>query len=170
MGYGNLGANNPKSKIPTPNLDQLTAGGMRFTDGHSSSGICTPSRFALLTGKHHWRSFYSISGPFTQSKFKPADYTMGELFQAQGYHAAAIGKWHLGWDWKSITLKDVPTRSAKTGRGKERTFLGPEAFDWSKPFKDGPLDHGFDYYFGDGTIIFLLMAILKMTACRGLRR
>jgi len=61
MGYGDLGANNPRSKIPTPNLDRLAAQGMRFTDGHSSSGVCTPSRYALLTGRYHtfgqgWRS------------------------------------------------------------------------------------------------------------------
>jgi len=60
MGFGDLGANNADSKIPTPNLDRLASQGMRFTDGHSSSGICTPSRFALLTGQHHWRRFHWI--------------------------------------------------------------------------------------------------------------
>ena len=64
MGYGDLGANNPASKIPTPNLDQLAAAGMRFTDAHSSSGICTPSRYALLTGRHHWRDFHDIVNAF----------------------------------------------------------------------------------------------------------
>ena len=60
MGYGDLSANNPKSKIPTPHLDKLAKEGMRFTDGHSSSAICTPSRYALLTGRYHWRKFHGI--------------------------------------------------------------------------------------------------------------
>ncbi|MEM7699790.1 MAG: sulfatase-like hydrolase/transferase, partial [Verrucomicrobiota bacterium] len=60
LGFGDLTCYDPASKIPTPHLDQLAAGGTRFTDGHSSSGICTPSRYALLTGRHHWRKFYGI--------------------------------------------------------------------------------------------------------------
>jgi arylsulfatase A len=64
MGYGDLGIQNPDSKIPTPNLDRLAREGMRFTDAHSSSGICTPSRYALLTGRFHWRKFHSIVNSF----------------------------------------------------------------------------------------------------------
>jgi arylsulfatase A len=60
MGYGDLGIQNPESKIPTPNLDRLAREGLRFTDAHSSSGICTPSRYALLTGRFHWRKFHDI--------------------------------------------------------------------------------------------------------------
>ena len=60
LGYGDLKILNPKSKIPTPNLEKLAKEGMIFTDGHSSSGICTPSRYALLTGRHHWRKFHGI--------------------------------------------------------------------------------------------------------------
>ena len=60
LGYGDLKILNPKSKIPTPYLEKLAKEGMIFTDGHSSSGICTPSRYALLTGRHHWRKFHGI--------------------------------------------------------------------------------------------------------------
>lgn len=60
LGYGDLTCYASESKIPTPNLDRLASEGMRFTDGHSSSGICTPSRYALLTGRHHWRDFHGI--------------------------------------------------------------------------------------------------------------
>jgi len=56
QGFGDLGANNPQSKIATPNLDALARGGLRFTDGHTSSGVCTPPRYSLLTGRYHWRS------------------------------------------------------------------------------------------------------------------
>ena len=64
MGYGDLGIQNPDSKIPTPNLDRLAREGMRFTDAHSSSGVCTPSRYALLTGRFHWRKFHGIVNSF----------------------------------------------------------------------------------------------------------
>ena len=56
QGFGDLGANNPQSKIATPNLDALAKGGLRFTDGHTSSGVCTPTRYSLLTGRYHWRT------------------------------------------------------------------------------------------------------------------
>ncbi|NIP17896.1 MAG: sulfatase-like hydrolase/transferase, partial [Xanthomonadales bacterium] len=133
---------NPASKIPTPNLDRLAAEGMRFTDGHSSSGICTPSRYALLTGRYHWRDFHGIVNAFGGSVFKPERLTLPEMLQQAGYHTAAIGKWHLGWDWDAI--KKPNAKAAKR----------PEDFDWSKPIPDGPLAHGFDYYFGDTVINF----------------
>lgn len=139
LGYGDLTCYNPESKIPTPNLDRLAAGGAIFTDGHSSSGICTPSRYALLTGRHHWRDFHGIVNSFGKSVFKPEQLTMPEMLQAQGYHTACIGKWHLGWDWDAIRLKP----------GNQ-----PDCFDWAMPIPDGPLAHGFDHYFGDTVINF----------------
>lgn len=153
MGFGDLGANNPDSKIPTPNLDQLAAEGMRFTDGHSSSGICTPSRFALLTGKHHWRRFHRIVNSFGESVFKPDDFTLAKMFKDKGYETAAIGKWHLGWGWNALKREDAPTVVVQQG-SRRRTAYTPAAFDWNKPIPDGPLAQGFDYYFGDGTINF----------------
>ncbi len=147
MGFGDLGANNPDSKIPTPNLDRLAAEGMRFTDGHSSSGICTPSRFALLTGQHHWRRFHGIVGAFGGTVFKPDDFTLAKMFKSKGYNTACVGKWHLGWDWDALKNPEVPNLTKqRPGR--------PEDFDWSRPIPDGPLAQGFDYYFGDGTINF----------------
>ena len=149
LGFGDLGCYHAESKIPTPNLDQLAAQGVRFTDGHSSSGICTPSRYALLTGRHHWRDFHGIVNAFGASVFKPERLTMPEMLKAQGYTTAAIGKWHLGWDWDAIKKPDAQAE----GEGRARGF-GPEDFDWSKPIPDGPLAHGFDYYFGDTVINF----------------
>ena len=93
LGYGDLGCYNPDSKIPTPNLDTLAATGLRFTDGHSSSGICTPSRYALLTGRHHWRKFHGIVTAFGASAFDAERLTMPEMLQEKGYATAAIGKW-----------------------------------------------------------------------------
>lgn len=149
LGYGDLRVNNPKSKIPTPNLNQLASEGMRFTDGHSSSGICTPSRYALLTGRHHWRDFHGIVGALGESVFDPQRLTMPEMLQQNGYTTSCIGKWHLGWNWDAIKKPDA--QSTKVGRNN---VWGPEDFDWSKPIPGGPLSHGFDYYFGDTVINF----------------
>ncbi|MEO9592428.1 sulfatase family protein [Rhodopirellula bahusiensis] len=149
LGYGDLNLQNAESKIPTPHLDQLARSGMRFTDGHSSSGICTPSRYALLTGRHHWRDFHGIVNAFGKSVFEPEQLTLAEMFQQHGYETAAIGKWHLGWDWDAVKKPDAKT----FGEGRKKGY-GPEAFDWTKPIPDGPLAHGFDSYFGDTVINF----------------
>lgn len=142
LGYGDLTVQNPDSKIPTPNLDRLAKAGIRFLDGHSSSGICTPSRYALLTGRHHWRDFHGIVNAFGASPFPPERLTLSAMLKEKGYHTAAIGKWHLGWDWDAIR---------RPGKEKGNHFTD---FDWSKSIPGGPLDHGFDTYFGDTVINF----------------
>ncbi|MDA7883309.1 arylsulfatase [Akkermansiaceae bacterium] len=153
LGFGDLGCYNKKSRIPTPNLDRLASESVRFTDGHSSSGICTPSRFAMLTGRHHWRDFHGIVNAFGGSVFKPERLTLPEMLKEKGYKTAAIGKWHLGWNWDAIRNKEVKAITVQEGRRKKQQ-LGPEAFDWTKSIPNGPLDHGFDYYFGDTVINF----------------
>jgi len=145
MGYGDLGVQNADSKIPTPHLDGLAREGMRFTDAHSSSGICTPSRYALLTGRFHWRKFHDIVNSFDPPRLDEAELTMAEMFRAKGYRTAAIGKWHLGWNWSDILH---PAATPATRNGKSRIYA-PSDFDWSRPISGGPLSHGFDYYFGD---------------------
>jgi len=143
LGYGDLGCYNPQSKIPTPHLDRLAAEGMRFTDGHSSSGICTPSRYAMLTGRHHWRDFHGIDSGFSKPFFKPGQLTLQAMLQQHGYTTACIGKWHLGMDWDSIRKPGTPKNSKQH-----------DDFDWTKPFRGGAVDQGFDYYFGDNVINF----------------
>lgn len=143
LGYGDLGSYNAESKIPTPRLDTLAATGLRFTDAHSSSGICTPSRYALLTGRHHWRDFHGIVQALGGSFFKDEQLTLPEMLRQKGYTTACIGKWHLGWDWDAIRKPGTPKKS-----------IQPGDFDWSKPVPDGPLAHGFDHYFGDTVINF----------------
>lgn len=150
MGFGDLDCQNPDSKIPTPHLNQLATEGMRFTDAHSSSGICSPSRFALLTGTYHWRRQHDIVNSFGKPFFKDSDITLPQILQNSGYTTACIGKWHLGWDWK---FKNEATGEIAQ-RGKTRSYYLPEDIDWSEPISGGPLDRGFDYYFGDGTINF----------------
>ncbi len=141
MGYGDLAVQNPDSKIRTPHLDRLAREGMRFTDAHSSSGICTPSRYALLTGRFHWRKFHGIVQSFGPPSFDAAELTLPELLRGRGYRTACIGKWHLGWDWDAIKRPGA--------KADPKTGYAPDAFDWSRPIPGGPLDHGFDSYFGD---------------------
>ncbi|MDG0965335.1 MAG: arylsulfatase [Opitutales bacterium] len=143
MGVADVSYGNPKAKIQTPHLDRLASQGMTFTDGHSSSGVCTPSRFALLTGQHHWRRFHGIVGAFGGTVFEPDDFTIAKMFKQKGYSTGCFGKWHLGWDFDAI-------RKPGAKKGDPRA----ESYDWTKRFPHGPLDQGFDYYFGDGTINF----------------
>ena len=150
MGYGDLNCQNPDSKIPTQNLDQLASEGMRFTDAHSSSGICSPSRFALLTGMYHWRRQHGIVQAFGKPFFKDTDITLPQLLKEDGYTTACIGKWHLGWNWE---FKGKPT-GPYPARKKNPWYYTVKDIDWSGPVAGGPLDRGFDYYFGDGTINF----------------
>lgn len=150
MGYGDLNIQNLNSKIPTPNLDQLASEGMRFTDAHSSSGICSPSRYALLTGKYHWRKQHGIIQSFGEPFFNETDITLPQVLQTSGYATACIGKWHLGWNWE---LKNEPTGEV-IRNGKSQKFYQSQDIDWSKPIDGGPLARGFDYYYGDGTINF----------------
>ena len=153
MGYGDLGVQNPESKIPTPHLDRLAGQGTRFTDAHSSSGVCTPSRYAMLQGRYHWRKFHGIVNSFDQPILDVEKTTLAELLRQQGYKTACIGKWHLGWDWNAIKKggaeeQAVAANGKKKAAGQAQVFA-PDAFDWSKPIPGGPLSHGFDYYFGD---------------------
>ena len=102
MGVADVSYGDPEAKIQTPHLDRLASQGMTFTDGHSSSGICTPSRFALLTGQHHWRRFHGIVGAFGGTVFKPDDFTIAKMFRKKGYRTGCFGKWHLGWNFDAI--------------------------------------------------------------------
>ncbi len=144
MGPGDIAAANPDSKIPTPHLDRLCREGTRFTDAHSSSGICTPSRYALLQGCYHWRKFHGIVQAFGQPVLDEDRTTLAELLKARGYRTACIGKWHLGWDWAAIRKPGI---DARPEGGKTPHALND--FDWSRPIPGGPLAHGFDRYFGD---------------------
>ena len=152
LGYGDVHAYNPeRGKIPTPHLDKLITEGMRFTDGHSSSGVCSPSRYALLTGRYHWRTRLQngIVGVFGEPLIAPDRLTIAGLAKQHGYRTAAIGKWHLGWDWP------IPEADRALFRNfKESDRSAPESTRaaWAKVFAQkipgGPTTRGFDRYFG----------------------
>ena len=120
LGYGDLQCYNPeRGKIPTPQIDKLAGQGMRFTDGHSSSGVCSPSRYALLTGRYHWRTRLQsgIVPLWGAPLITPDRMTIGTLAKQHGYRTACIGKWHLGWDWpippdRAALFKEKPKGEA----------------------------------------------------------
>ncbi|MBX2817571.1 MAG: arylsulfatase [Saprospiraceae bacterium] len=154
LGYGDVSAQNALSKIQTPYIDKLIGDGLQFTDGHSSSGICTPSRYALLTGRYHWRDFHGIVGPMGAPAFQEGQFTLAHLLQREGYYTGCVGKWHLGWDWEAIRKPNWTAMDSMQLWNRWMTFYPPEAYDWEKSVPGGPLERGFEYYYGDGTINF----------------
>lgn len=138
LGYGDLACQNPDSRIPTPNLDRLAAQGMRFTDAHTPSAVCTPTRYGVLTGRYCWRTSLQrgVLSPWDPPLIEPERLTAGRLLQRYGYHTACIGKWHLGVDWP--TSDGQPPFSSV-----ERCNV-----DFEQPIIGGPTTRGFDYYFG----------------------
>jgi arylsulfatase A-like enzyme len=154
VGYGDVQCYNPqRGKIPTPRLDALARAGMRFTDGHSSSSVCSPSRYALLTGRYHWRTRLQsgIVGVFGEPLIAPDRMTLGTLAKQQGYATACIGKWHLGRDWPIPEAKRA-LFNAPNGKDDEGQVSDAQREVWrevfSKPIPGGPTARGFDEYFG----------------------
>jgi arylsulfatase A len=166
LGFGDVQCNNPeRGKIPTPHIDKLAAQGMRFTDGHSSSGVCSPSRYTLLTGRYHWRTRLqsSIVGVFGEPLIAPDRMTIGTLAKQQGYRTACIGKWHLGMDWpvtkeqRALLSPSKPPADEANKPAKKAAAAGAVATEqqiaawrdiFSKPIAGGPTTRGFDLYFG----------------------
>lgn len=128
LGYGDVGCYNPASRIPTPHIDALAASGVRFTDMHSGSAVCTPTRYGILTGRYSWRSTLQKGVTLGPSPpIIPADRpTVASYLRERGYYTACIGKWHLGLKW---------------------AFKGG-VIDYSVPVEGGPVALGFDYFFG----------------------
>nr|WP_246114658.1 arylsulfatase [Rubripirellula tenax] len=128
QGYGDVSALNPEAKFQTPNMDRLAKEGIAFTNGHSADSVCTPSRYALLTGRDPWRTIRKSGVMKAESTGMIADgrMTLASLLRSQGYQTAMVGKWHLGMDFP--------------GTRQQR--------DWSQPIQDMPLDKGFDYFYG----------------------
>ena len=159
LGYGDVHCNNPeRGKIATPHIDGLAQKGMRFTDGHSSSGCCSPSRYTLLTGRYHWRSRLQsgIVGAWQKPLIAPDRLTIAGLAREQGYRTACIGKWHLGWEWpiSAEQMEHFRGLGGKSGGGgtvvTEATPAHRAAWSevFSKPIAGGPTTRGFDEYFG----------------------
>ncbi len=122
MGYGDPRCFNPQSKIPTPNIDRLAGQGMRFTDAHAPGAVCVPSRYGLLTGRYPFRN-RGVKNPANGALIEAGRPTIATVLRERGYATGMIGKWHLGFD-------------------------GGDRFDSAGPLHGGPIDHGFDTFFG----------------------
>ena len=141
-GYGNIFGT--PSPAVTPRMDGLAAQGVLFTQAHSANGVCTPSRYSLLTGKYNWRSFDGISGHYGHANIpEPSDVTIAEFLKVHGYDTAAFGKWHLGGSWYLTNSNTRVTGNPNT----------PDAIDWARRVDHHAVDHGFDIFRGLATTI-----------------
>ena len=143
LGYGDVKANNPQCKIATPYMDRIAREGVRFTDAHTPSSVCSPTRYGLLTGRYNWRSRLQsgVLGGLSPRLIEPGRATIASMLKAQGYHTTAIGKWHLGMDWVKLPGKTVSELSVETAEQVRNV-------DYTRPITNGPNSVGFDRYFG----------------------
>jgi len=141
LGYGDVGCYNDRAKVATPNIDRLAREGMRFTDAHSPATVCTPTRYSLMTGQMAFRVprggsvFTGVGGP---SLITPGRLTLPAMLRAQGYATACVGKWHVG-----LTFFDADGQPIR-GNGVEAV----QHVEFARRIEGGPLDHGFDRFFG----------------------
>jgi arylsulfatase A-like enzyme len=149
VGYGDLSCYNKDSKIPTPFMDRIAAEGMRFTDAHSPSALCSPTRYGFLTGRYAWRTrlqkFVLLS--YDPPLIEPTRMTVASLLKRSGYGTAWIGKWHVGLEWSTkdgSPAEDAIDRTEPVKTDEKRQWN----IDFGKPVRGGPTALGFDHFFG----------------------
>ncbi len=141
LGYGDVKCLNPEGKIATPHMDRLAKEGMAFTDAHSGSSVCTPTRYGVMTGRYAWRTKLQrgVLGGLSPRLIEDGRMTVADLLKGKGYATACVGKWHMGMDW------------VRTGEVSELSIETPSQVknvDYTKPITNGPQSVGFDTYFG----------------------
>lgn len=139
LGIGDISAYNEESAWQTPHIDRLAKRGMMFSDAHTSSALCTPTRYGIMTGRYNWRSAQKEKGGSGVSfpLIARERVTLADLFREQGYETALIGKWHLGLNW-----------AMKPGARQENQLGDFTGIDFSRPIANGPQSHGFSYSYG----------------------
>lgn len=145
LGYGDISCLNPEGKLDTRNIDRMASEGMVFTDAHSCSSVCTPSRYGIVTGRYNWRTRLKrgVIPGCAPALIEDGRMTIGSMLQSQGYKTAAIGKWHLGMDWETEPDFQLPRTIPE---------INPDrmGIKFDQPIKNGPNTKGFDYFFGTG--------------------
>lgn len=144
LGYGDVSCYNPQSKIQTPHLDRLAKEGMRFTDAHTPSSVCTPTRYGLLTGRYAWRTRMKsgVLDGYSPPLIESDRVTVASFLKKAGYATGCVGKWHLGLQW---TRQDGALETADKGPKGVRPGFD---IDHTRPFTGGPNAVGFDHFFG----------------------
>jgi arylsulfatase A len=140
LGYGDVACYNPESRIPTPNIDQMAAEGVMFTDAHSPSTVCTPTRYSILTGRMAFRTgmrsvFSGAGGPCL---IEEGRLTLPEMLRKQGYFTAKVGKWHIGMTFYNDSGAVI----------RDWGIEGVKQIDYSRAIPDGPVNRGFDTFYG----------------------
>ena len=145
LGYGDPQCYSAASKIPTPHLDAMAAKGARFTDAHTPSAVCTPTRYGLLTGRYCWRTRLksSVLDGFSPPLIESERVTIASLLRGKGYATACLGKWHLGMQWTGLDGSAIGDRDPVV-----RGFRPGDVVDFTKAITGGPNAVGFDRYFG----------------------
>lgn len=143
LGYGDVQCLNPEGKIKTPHFDAIARRGMTFTDAHSSSAVCTPTRYGVITGRYNWRSRLQsgVLGGLSPRLIEEGRETVASLLKSRGYHTACVGKWHLGMDWVKLSGKEVSDLNIEKADQVN-------SVDFTQPASNGPTSLGFDEYFG----------------------
>ncbi|WP_157491587.1 sulfatase family protein [Maribacter thermophilus] len=144
LGYGDLGSYNNKSLVPTPNLDKLASEGISFTNAYCPVSVCSPSRYALMTGTYPFRSWKKsgVLSNYEPSMIGEGQLTLPQMLQQAGYTTAGYGKWHLGATFPTFDgLKPA-------GYGKFRAANNGANIDLQKPINGGPVDNGFENWYG----------------------
>lgn len=149
LGYGDVSIYNRAGKINTPNIDRLAREGMRFTDAHTTSSVCTPSRYSILTGRYPWRSRLPVGvlRGYSRTLIENDLPTVAKLLKTQSYQTGVVGKWHLGLDW---VMKDEFKDSLSAANNINNLFgitreMNPDQIDFTRVPSQGPATAGFDY-------------------------
>ena len=164
LGYGDVSCYNPDSKVATPNIDRLATDGIRFTDAHSPSTVCTPSRYSVMTGRMAFRLNYAgvftgVQGPCL---IKEERLTLPQMLRESGYATALFGKWHIGMTFldkngepvsdenynEDVEIPGAYDLSQTNFYTSDKAVAMVQSVDYSKSIPDGPINRGFDQFFG----------------------
>ena len=148
IGYGDVGCYNSDNKIPTPNIDRLAREGIIFTDAHSPSAVCTPTRYGVLTGRYCWRSDlkYGVLYGYEPPLIEPERLTVAGLLKRAGYHTACVGKWHIGLGYTTKRGKHIDFDRPLPWPNADREMEAK--IDFAQPLRGGPVDLGFETFYG----------------------